>query len=200
MKLKIITLSFILVILVFLFSSLLVLYDYGFYKTGFIVADSYNNFEDKNYLDKTSVNLVNYFVGKEELFNDYTTDEKSHLLDVKILIDRIAILFFVLVLLFCFILFSFNNSNELWKIFFYSSILIIFICLIFVLVSVFNFGNLFDRFHILLFENGTWMFSEDSLLIRMFPIKFFVYGFVRILGYCLTFSLIFLVTSLYIKR
>src|SRR3989344_5595925 len=159
MKLKIITLSFILVILVFLFSSLLVVYNYNFYKTGFVAADSYNNFEDKTYLDKTSVNLVNYFVGKEELVNDYTIDEKSHLVDVKKLIDGIAILFFVLVLLFCFIL--------------------------------------FDRFHILLFENGTWMFSEDSLLIRMFPIKFFVYGFVRILGYCLTFSLIFLVTSLY---
>ena len=37
-----------------------------------------------------------------------------------------------------------------------------------------DFNSLFTVFHLLLFPQGNWQFSFDSLLIRTFPIEFFI--------------------------
>lgn len=44
------------------------------------------------------------------------------------------------------------------------------------LAGVVDFDVLFVRFHGLLFEPGTWLFSPESLLIRLFPERFWVYS------------------------
>lgn len=40
------------------------------------------------------------------------------------------------------------------------------------LVGVVDFGVLFTRFHELFFAEGTWVFPQDALLIRVFPLPF----------------------------
>jgi len=40
------------------------------------------------------------------------------------------------------------------------------------LVGVMDFSVLFTRFHELFFAEGTWVFPEDALLIRLFPLPF----------------------------
>lgn len=42
------------------------------------------------------------------------------------------------------------------------------------LAAVFDFGVLFTAFHGVFFEGGTWVFPEDSLLIRLFPERFWM--------------------------
>ncbi|MDO8846913.1 MAG: DUF1461 domain-containing protein [Coriobacteriia bacterium] len=43
-----------------------------------------------------------------------------------------------------------------------------------VLVGTVDFGSFFSWFHSLFFEPGTWTFPENALLIRVFPIAFWV--------------------------
>jgi integral membrane protein (TIGR01906 family) len=44
------------------------------------------------------------------------------------------------------------------------------------LAGLADFESLFVRFHGVLFEPGTWMFPPDSMLIRLFPERFWVYS------------------------
>jgi integral membrane protein (TIGR01906 family) len=45
-----------------------------------------------------------------------------------------------------------------------------------VVVAASDFSTFFSAFHSLFFASGTWLFPEDSLLIRTFPEKFWVWG------------------------
>jgi len=45
----------------------------------------------------------------------------------------------------------------------------------FILLSlIFAFNSVFTLFHLLFFPQGNWQFAADSLLIRTFPVEFFV--------------------------
>lgn len=44
------------------------------------------------------------------------------------------------------------------------------------LVGMADFGALFTWFHGLFFEPGTWVFPSDALLIRVFPLPFWVFA------------------------
>ena len=47
---------------------------------------------------------------------------------------------------------------------------------------VISFDSLFTFFHLLLFPQGNWQFSSDSLLIQTFPIDFFISMAMKIFG------------------
>ncbi|MCK8115146.1 lipoprotein intramolecular transacylase Lit [Anaerosoma tenue] len=57
------------------------------------------------------------------------------------------------------------------------------------LVGATDFGVLFTRFHELFFAEGTWVFPQDALLIRVFPLPFWGWSAVvwgGLIGLCAT--------------
>ncbi|OGS93272.1 MAG: hypothetical protein A2061_00695 [Gallionellales bacterium GWA2_59_43] len=71
-----------------------------------------------------------------------------------------------------------------------------------------NFSASFVQFHTLFFQQGTWQFSEDSLLIRTFPEQFFFAFFrtvivnsaITALFLLVLMLLAFLYTNYYVKN
>jgi len=47
-------------------------------------------------------------------------------------------------------------------------------CVLAIVAGALDFGVLFTRFHGLFFADGTWTFPEDALLIRVFPLGFWI--------------------------
>ena len=54
--------------------------------------------------------------------------------------------------------------------------------LVFLAVS---FDRLFEYFHRIFFQDGTWTFSQSSTLIRLFPFEFWRDAFVLVIGFAL---------------
>lgn len=147
----------------------------------------YKEFEKNNIVveDKEDIinNLFNYLKSKEEL-NYFNQREKTHLLDVKNLITKILILFYFLIFLDIILLIILINKKKfrliLRKIMLYSGVLTVSICILFFLLSL-NFNFLFDNFHKTFFEEGTWLFLQNDLLIQLFPFNFFKDFFIKII-------------------
>lgn len=171
------------------------LYNESFYHKEF----EKNNIQINNDKDILK-NTLNYFKDKEKLIY-YSEKGKQHLSDVKDLIKKIIFLFyffFVLDIILLIILINKKNIRLiLKKLLLHSGILTLSICILFFLLS-FNFDFLFTNFHNMFFEEGTWQFYKDSLIINMFPFFLFKDFFFRIivntviggvvlvvLGYCM---------------
>lgn len=109
--------------------------------------------------------------------HSYTENEISHLRDVRLILQPAlwAVLPFALVAL-TFIIRGFYGSKAValhksiktaaWS-------LMVFMGALF-LIGFVSFNFLFEKFHILLFPQGNWTFSWDSLLIQTFPLQFWI--------------------------
>ncbi len=53
-----------------------------------------------------------------------------------------------------------------------AAVALVAVVLLAALVGIMDFSVLFTRFHELFFAEGTWVFPEDALLIRLFPLPF----------------------------
>jgi uncharacterized membrane protein len=93
--------------------------------------------------------------------------EKRHLLDVKRVFNTTYILWF----------FSASLSFLILTVFFKKVIKYVGILglslNIFTLILSFNFLNSFELFHTLFFKENSWIFMQNSLLIRWFPLIYF---------------------------
>ena len=47
------------------------------------------------------------------------------------------------------------------------------------------FDRLFENFHRIFFQDGTWTFSQSSTLIRLFPFEFWRDAFVLVIGFAM---------------
>lgn len=61
-----------------------------------------------------------------------------------------------------------------------------------------NFNSLFEQFHRLFFESGTWLFYANDTLIRLFPMEFWRDAFLLVLSFTLVVAII--IVSLTRKR
>lgn len=143
---------------------------------------------DKN-LIKFVVNCINSYCdfnyGKQFGFKE---EEILHLVDVKNFLNWLRIIYFFC--LFSFLILSrFTSLNK--KLFF---ILVIFFVLLF-LFSLLNFNFMFEIFHKIFFKKN-YSFPLSSLLIQIFPEKFFVVCFFI----SSIFSFIFFVIVIYVYR
>jgi integral membrane protein (TIGR01906 family) len=133
-----------------------------------------------------------------EYFNN---DEINHLKDVKILLDKIFILFYSSILLIL-ILTLFLLEKHSWAFlrnissFFIigSSLLIILLAILYILAN--NFSSLFEKFHFIFFPQGNWAFPEGALIITIFPFGFFYDFFAKIITTSLIIALIILITGI----
>ena len=121
---------------------------------------------------------IDYLQGKTYKMNlalNFTEDERAHLDDVKQVVQKADYLFYLsLIILLFLVLFNYKNKaefNRLLKIASITTLIFLGIILIFTLLS-FNFS--FAIFHSIFFPQGNWQFAADSLLIKTFPLEFFV--------------------------
>jgi len=126
-----------------------------------------------NLADHTAYDSIwNYLLRQEYQsfidLDELTLHEKRHLLDVKRILDETHILWMMLL---PFALLSF--------VFFFSKIrdyfLISAFFFKFMLIVLFGYDFLasFEHFHALLFVSNSWTFTEDTVLIKLFPLNYF---------------------------
>tara|TARA_Y100000034_G_scaffold134518_1_gene203168 strand:- start:1226 stop:1780 length:555 start_codon:yes stop_codon:yes gene_type:complete len=132
-------------------------------------------FNDNFYDDEISDNLLNYFKDKEELKLDYTEIELIHLEDVKGLINTLKIGVYILgILILLIMIFSKDFSNILLI----SGLITIGIVILLFLI---DFSFLFTKFHEILFTNNYWLLPPNTLLIKTYPLEFFINFFKRLI-------------------
>lgn len=130
----------------------------------------------------------------------FTTDEISHLGDVRILFNKIFLTYYIclgLTLIFIAVLFEKNIKNYLKNI----SVLLMLpsAILISLLLILYFFGQnflpLFDKFHLIFFPQGNFAFPEDSTLITLLPSNFFNDFFTRLVTTSLLFAAVLIITG-----
>jgi uncharacterized membrane protein len=168
-------LSFIFIISLILFSSLLVVFDLNFYtENGKVDSEKYYS------------NIISFFAFDSNLDLIYNSKENLHMHDVRLVILFLFILFLILI----YIIYSYSRKIYLKKFIIYSGVILLSLILI---LSLVNFDFLFNNFHKLFFSSGSWMFDENSFLLNLFPYELFLIGMYLILFYSVIFYLIFLI-------
>jgi integral membrane protein (TIGR01906 family) len=135
----------------------------------------------------------------------FTENEISHMVDVRDLIFKILLIFYVsltiLILLLTLLLILERKHIKRLKgtglVFVISSSVVLFMFIILYILSM-NFSHLFDNFHLLFFPQGNFMFDSNSLLITLFPFNFFYQYFVRLVIGSTVLSFIFLFIGIFL--
>ena len=156
-----------LILLIITLSFKLYIFNFDIYKKEFTKFNIYEKIPDA---DKNALNLINFMHNKEELNDFYNEDEKLHLNDVKELYKNLNLIFYItLILIILFLIYFIYNKN--YKIihssFLISSLILFLMILIF---FIFDFNYLFEKFHIIFFNNDLWQLNPDEdNLINLFP-------------------------------
>jgi uncharacterized membrane protein len=116
-------------------------------------------------------NAREFFAGRAELSTNYNANEASHLLDVKRVLWGVHYAWIASGLLSL----LFINRRVLRPA---GGVLIVIGAL--GLVGGIFFGPLFTAFHGVFFAAGTWVFPDGSLILRVFPIGFFLTAYIGI--------------------
>ena len=175
------------------------LYLNSFYFHTFVQKYNTQNDITENLLDYLRYDRTQNFI-EDENFNE---KERSHLLDVKNIIQKFIrikdISIISLIILFALIaIFSKKSALiNLSKGILAGSILTI---AIFILFFFSSFGNLFESFHLIFFEPETWLFSQNDMLIILFPLEFFSDITTRIVLTAVSIGVILLVSSYLIYK
>jgi len=158
--------------LIILTSARFLIFNENYYHQLFVKYSVYQTMPDAN---NVLHNITMYFRGQEKLnVALFTENEKSHMKDVKILINQVLILYYVLIigdgLL---LLYLYRNKKRYIPIvsILSGTVIILFSGIIYLLQN--SFSTLFITFHLLFFPQGNWMFPESSRLIQLFPEQFF---------------------------
>lgn len=150
--------------------------------------------------------LTSYFKQKENNLIEvdfFNHDEKQHMLDVKVLINKTQMIYsfvlgiFILSLLSLFSIDKKEFKKNMGKIFLIAGLLTIILTITFILLSL-NFNFLFTRFHELFFPQGNWTFHYDSNMIKLFPEGLFVDGFAWVLLFSVIQSFLLLLISFFV--
>lgn len=184
------------------------IYNFNFYNKLYEKNGVYDTI-DRNDAKKLTLNVFDYFKNKRdfeqfELKNGisfFNASEISHLKDVRSLLSKIFIIFYICLLLF-FIMFFLLFEKSLA--FFIKNISIVSVAsssaMIFILLTLYLFGSnfisLFENFHHIFFPQGNWSFPEGSLIITIFPFGFFYDFFFRLLLSSMVLSIILLFTGI----
>jgi integral membrane protein (TIGR01906 family) len=111
----------------------------------------------------------------------YNERELQHMLDVKNLVSKAMITWYIsIALLILFGLFA-NEAHflsEFWQAFSKGGIATVVLIVVIIFGVLASFEWLFTVFHRIFFEGDTWLFSYSDTLIRLFPMRFWSDAFV----------------------
>jgi len=134
----------------------------------------------------------------------FTPDELSHMVDVKEVFRNASMVLYVLggmsiaILVWFVVMGQWDSLRRSLNTGGWITIGLLGALLVFLAVS---FDRLFEYFHRIFFQDGTWTFSESSTLIRLFPFEFWRDAFVLVIGFALIVGvLLVLVTRKRSKR
>ena len=165
----------------FLFALNLAGFDDSFYKEKFSEYKINDNVPRAAFLHEK---VMDFIQGKSsELPNDFNERERRHLLDVRgiIRISSIALYVFIAIFIILLVASAFilkvNNYiiNFVGKVLLFGGILTIMLgAILFFLISS-DFLSVFESFHRLLFEKGTYLFDpSQEILVRLYPEQLFM--------------------------
>lgn len=175
--------------LILLGVTLTIISDNSFYQKEFEKNGVYSDFGGTALPDRLAGQLISYFGDSSRAPPDiyeFSEAEKSHLLDVKLLIIGLkkAALAIALLLLMALLALGTHNRRFLSQSHQYVLIAcgaaVLLFSLLFVILAL-NFEWAFTSFHHLFFPQGNWQFPTNSLLIRLFPEQTFFDFFTAIL-------------------
>ena len=118
----------------------------------------------------------------------FTTDELSHMVDVKEVVRNASMVLYVLggisiaILVWFVVMGQWDSLRRSLNAGGWITIGLLGALLVFLAVS---FDRLFEYFHRIFFQDGTWTFSQSSTLIRLFPFEFWRDAFVLVIGFAL---------------
>ena len=189
-------------IFIFLFSTMVLVFDLDFYKEQGLKTGVYSGFENASYVDGAYSNLLDHFNNNQDLLEIYSQEEVIHLSDIRNILNGFKILFYLLFLvlfLLVFLLFKIKYKY-LWLVFVCSFLVVILFSLFLYIFSTLNFERLFTGFHLISFDNNYWMLEENSTLIRLFPERFFINSLSRILLNSFLLGLFCIIIGLYLRK
>ena len=110
-----------------------------------------------------------------ELQLNYTANEISHLVDVQKIMQLYDYVFYLSLLIVTILITYYKrNKKQLLKLFKCGGITAVGFTVIKTLFALFGFNYAFEIFHEILFPQGNWKFPANSLLIKTFPLEFFI--------------------------
>lgn len=128
----------------------------------------------------------------------YTPDELSHMVDVKNVVTTASTAWYVLggisiaILLWFVIMRQWESIRKSLNAGGWITIGLLGVLLVFLAVS---FDKLFEYFHRLFFQDGTWTFSQSSTLIRLFPFEFWRDAFVLVIAFAIVTGILLVVIT-----
>ena len=173
--------------LFYLFNFRMLVFNEGYYQSEFRKHGVYSEIEDA---DEINSGVLSDFKGGKLLPDFFTNEEKSHLEDVKNLIQKSLLFFYSLIIIFLILIFSLfcylKNKKNFKKIFKKDLGLVLIIggllafldAFIFYLMVKLNFDFVFEWFHRIFFT-GNWMFSTG--IVVLYPGDFFYDFFARVI-------------------
>jgi len=180
----------------------LIIHKEEFYKSHFIKNGAYEKLGE-NKTNQILDNFLLFLDGNAELEN-FTVKETSHMLDVRVVLNRFFLvmnisLIMVLLILAYLVLKGESFLDDFFKVMFMGGLIAFAIVALMFLASL-NFSMTFDGFHKIFFSQGNYIFSKDSLLITLFPQEFFLDFFQKILLTSLLYSLLVMIPQFFINR
>ncbi|MDW8067079.1 MAG: TIGR01906 family membrane protein [Aquificaceae bacterium] len=112
--------------------------------------------------------------GMEEFKNSglFNHREIAHMEDVKRLLSFLFGFLYVGLPLWFFGLISLRSFKEIGKVLFWGSLLLELFAVFVLLASFANYQWLFEAFHNLFFDPYSWRFSDQDMLLRVYPLDF----------------------------
>ncbi len=152
-------------------------------------------------LTENQQQVIDYLQNDAPLTLPYTAEERSHLEDVKDVMNVVDYFFYGIALVVLGTLFLFRHyQKDFHQLLWYSGLTTIGIILLIGILSLLSFNGLFTLFHQLFFPQGNWQFPAESLLIQTFPLDFFITISSRIFLTTLILGSLFILLSFILKR
>lgn len=189
--------------MIFLIVSDFAVFDGNFYKNAFV---KYKVGQDAMNAASLHEQVISFVKGiANELPADFNEREKQHLHDVRKLIQASKILLCILVILFLSLSISSALKlkakkpimNFFGKVLAFGGILAIAVAAALFLSVSLDFSSAFEKFHLVFFEKGTYIFDPaNELIVRLYPEQLFMDIGVKILTWVFMLSVVVSLTGM----
>jgi integral membrane protein (TIGR01906 family) len=136
----------------------------------------------------------------ESLYNER---ELSHMLDVKILVQKMIIVWYVasgLILVMGLIAWRIRKSKDFWLALHNGGWATLILILGILVAAMINFDSLFTIFHRIFFTGDTWLFYYSDTLIRLFPMEFWLNMFIALGLFVILFSVFLIILGKHLAK